>query len=108
MPITRFARFYFEDESVSIEGELLEFKLRSPHAWLYVMAEDADGEMQLYTAEWANANRLGRQGVTENTLLTGDRVVITGSPGRNPSEHQIHLKRIERPSDGWTWRRDVR
>ena len=43
-----FASLYFEEESVSIEGELFEFILRSPHAWVYVMAENGDGEMQLF------------------------------------------------------------
>ena len=103
-----FASFYFEDESVSIEGELFEFVLRSPHAWVYVIAENAKGEMQVFAAEWANANRLGRQGVTEDTLRPGDHVIISGSPGRDRSEHQIHLKSLERPADGWTWRREVR
>ena len=103
-----FARFYFEEETISIEGELFEFKFRSPHAWLYVMTEDADGTMRLFAAEWANANRLGREGVTGDTLQPGDRIIITGSPGRNPSEHQIHLKNVERPADGWTWHRASR
>ena len=103
-----FARFYFEDESVSIEGELFEVKLRSPHAWLYVMAQHADGETELFAAEWANANRLRRQGITEDTLRPGDHVIVTGSPGRGPSNHQIHLSSIERPADGWTWRRERR
>ncbi len=103
-----FAQYYFEDELVSIEGELFEFNLRSPHAWIYVMTENANGEMQLFAAEWANANRLGRQGVNEKTLRPGDHVVITGNPGRDRSEHQIHLKSIERPTDGWTWRRASR
>ena len=101
-----FASFYFEDDTVLIEGELFEFNLRSPHAWLYVMTQDADGEMRLYAAEWDNPKRLGRQGVTEDTLRPGDHLIIAGSPGRDPSEHQIHLKRIERPVDGWTWRRN--
>ncbi len=98
-----FARFYFEDRLVSVEGELFEFTLRSPHAWIYVMAPDEDGEMQMFAAEWANVNRLGRAGVNENTLKAGDWIILTGSPGRNPAEHKIHLKGIERPSDGWTW-----
>jgi hypothetical protein len=36
-----------------------------------------------------------------DTLKAGDYVVITGSPGRNPADRKVHLKRIERPSDGW-------
>jgi hypothetical protein len=39
-----------------------------------------------------------------DTLKPGDRVIITGAPGRNASERRIHLKSIERPADGWAWR----
>ena len=102
-----FARYYYEDRSISIEGELYEFSLRSPHAWVYVMTEDKNGEMQLFAAEWANVNRLIQQGVVEDTLKPGDHVILTGSPGRDPSEHKIRLKGIERLSDGWKWARNT-
>ena len=39
----------------------------------------------------------------KDTLKPGDRVIVTGSPGRNAAERKIHLKRIERPADGWSW-----
>lgn len=99
-----FAAFYFEDQTISIEGELIEFEYRAPHAWVYFMATDAQGQLRKYSAEWANPNRLGRDGVTKDTLKPGDRIVITGSPGRNANEYKLHLKGIDRPADGWRWR----
>jgi thiamine monophosphate kinase len=44
-----------------------------------------------------------RDGVTRETLRAGDRVIVTGSPGRSASEYKIHLKRIQRPADNWAW-----
>jgi hypothetical protein len=98
-----FAAYYFEEQTVTIEGSVTEFEYRSPHAWLHVLAPDADGQMQRFSAEWANPQRLARDGVTVDRLQPGDVVRITGSPGRTASERKIHLKRIERPADGWTW-----
>ena len=98
-----FAAVYFEDQKVSVEGELVEFEYRNPHAWVHVMARDENGEMQKFSAEWAGATRLKQGGVTQETLKVGDRVIITGAPGRTASERRIHLKGIERPSDGWKW-----
>ena len=98
-----FAAYYFEDQSVTIEGDIVEVDYRAPHAWVYVMAPDASGQMQRYGAEWANPQRLMRDGVTREKLQPGDRVLITGSPGRTASEYKIHLKRIQRPADGWAW-----
>ena len=98
-----FARDYFEDRSISIEGELQQFELRNPHAVLYVRAADDTGQLRMYAAEWGAPSRLARSGVDINTLKPGDRVVVTGSPGRNPSEFRLHLKGIQRPADGWRW-----
>jgi hypothetical protein len=99
-----FAAYYFEEQSVTIEGTIVEFAYRSPHAWVYLDVSDAKGVVARFGAEWANPNRLTRDGITGDTLRRGDRVVITGSPGRKPEERRIHLKRIERPADGWQWR----
>ena len=60
--------------------------------------------MRTYGAEWANPARLSRDGITKDTLKPGDVVRITGSPGRTEEDHVMHLKRIERPKDGWSWR----
>jgi hypothetical protein len=64
--------------------------------------------MRRYSADWSNPNRLSRDGISHDTLKVGDRVVITGSPGRTPGENRIHLKQIERPADGWRWSRGRR
>lgn len=99
-----FAAHYFEDQSTSIEGTVAEFAYRSPHAWVYLTVTDGRGGTQRYGAEWASPDRLTRAGITKDTIKAGDHVIITGSPGRNPAEPAIHLKAIERPADGWSWR----
>ena len=96
-----FAAHYFEEQSVTIQGELVEFEYKSPHAWVHVMVKDDKGDMQRFSAEWRNPNGLKQQGVSKDTLKPGDYLILTGSPGRNPADRKLHLKRIERPSDGW-------
>ena len=103
-----FAQYYFEDRSVTIEGEIVRFEYQSPHAWVYLDAKDEGGITRQYGAEWANPNRLTRDNITRETLKVGDRVVISGSPGKQPEEYKVHLKRIHRPADGWTWPRSRR
>jgi hypothetical protein len=100
-----FAAHYFEEQSVTVEGKLVDFEYRSPHAWVHMSVTDDRNSAQRYSAEWANPNRLSRDGITKDTLKAGDHVIVTGSPGRNASENKIHLKQIERPADGWKWRR---
>ena len=98
-----FAAYYFEDQSITLEGVVQEFQLRSPHAILIFTSRDRDGREQTFSAEWGNPRRLSSQGVTKETLKPGDAVVVTGSPGRVGSENKVHLKGIRRPADGWAW-----
>jgi uncharacterized protein DUF6152 len=98
-----FALSYLEDQTVSISGELVEFDYRNPHAWVHVSAVDNAGKKQKVGAEWASASRLKIQGITPETLKIGDRLVLTGSPSRDPQDYRMHLKRLERPADGWNW-----
>jgi hypothetical protein len=98
-----FAAYYFEEKSTTLQGEVVEFEYRAPHAWVRLAVVEPSGRTIVYGAEWSNPNRLSRDRVTKDTLRPGDIVRITGSPGRDESERRLHLKRIERPADGWQW-----
>ena len=41
-----FTATYDESKTVKIEGELVQFMFRNPHAWMHVMAPDENGVMQ--------------------------------------------------------------
>ena len=97
-----FAATYIEDQSATIEGELVQFLLRNPHSFVHVMVKGSDGSMVRYVVEWGSPSQLSAR-VTRDTLKPGDRVVITGNPGRNPADHRVRLLTFRRPSDGWSW-----
>jgi uncharacterized protein DUF6152 len=99
-----FAAYYFEDQSIQIEGEIVEVQFKAPHTWLHVTTREPSGSEKRYAAEWANPSRLERDGMTKDTLKVSDVVRIWGSPSRDPNDGRIHLKRIMRPSDGWEWK----
>ena len=98
-----FAAYYFEDQMIDIEGAVSEMAFKSPHAWLHVATRDSAGKETIYSAEWANPTRLERDGITKDTLKPNDVVRVWGSPSRTPSDNKLHLKRIQRASDGWQW-----
>ena len=58
-----FSAYYFEEQSVTLEGVVQEFQYRSPHAMLMFTGSDAQGQTRTYAAEWGNPNRLSRQGI---------------------------------------------
>ena len=98
-----FTATYFEDKKVKIEGKLITFQFRNPHSFVTVEAPDANGVVQRWGVEWGGAGQLGGQGITRETFKTGDIVVITGNPGRNPDDHRIRMVTIRRNSDGFGW-----
>lgn len=98
-----FAATYVENKMASIDGELVQFVYRNPHAIIQVMAPDTNHQMQRWTIEWEGRGELDHQGVTGMTLKAGDHVIITGNPGRNASDHWLRAATIVRPKDGWKW-----
>jgi hypothetical protein len=98
-----FAATYIEDQSVTIEGQLVQFLLRNPHSFVHVMVKEKDGTSSRYVVEWGSPTQLGGQGVTRDTLKPGDFVVISGNPGRDPADHRVRLLQFKRPKDGWSW-----
>ena len=100
-----FAATYLEGQTVTIEGQMLQFLFRNPHSFVHVMVKEKDGQMVRYAVEWGGAGQLGGQGVTRETLKAGDRVIIQGSPGRNPKDHRVRMVALHRPKDGFGWGR---
>jgi hypothetical protein len=98
-----FAATYFVDREISIDGTLTQFMFRNPHSFVKVMAKDDKGQQQVWSVEWGGGAQLTQEHVTRDTLKTGDHVIVTGNPGRDPNEHRIRLHKIVRTSDGWTW-----
>ena len=98
-----FSATYLEDQSVTVEGELVQFLFRNPHSFVHLMVTEKDGSKVRYTVEWGGAGQLGGTGVSRETLKPGDFVVITGSPGRNPAEHRVRMVSLRRPKDGFGW-----
>ena len=94
---------YDSRKELKLEGKLVQFLFRNPHSFVHIEAPDKDGQTQRWAVEWGAGGQLNRQGVSRETLHTGDHVIVTGNPGRNPADHRLRMKTISRPSDGWKW-----
>jgi hypothetical protein len=102
-----FAGTYLEDaEPMTIEGTLMTFQVRNPHSFVQVddvKLKDKEGKPVRWSIEWGAAGQLAQQGVKTGTLKPGDKVTVTGSPGRDAEAHRLRMRSITRPSDGWHW-----
>ena len=98
-----FAATYFEDKKETIQGTIAQFQFRNPHSFVLVDVKGIDGSIVKYGVEWGGGGQLGRQGITRETLKTGDPVIVVGNPGRTPEDHRLRMLNITRTSDGWKW-----
>lgn len=88
---------------VTIEAEIVQVVLRNPHSFVHVAVRERGKAEMRYSVEWTASKRLGGQGVTGRTFKAGDRVIITGQPGRDPGDHQLRMTMLRRPKDGFVW-----
>jgi Family of unknown function (DUF6152) len=98
-----FAATYFVDQNITVEGTLTQFLYRNPHSFIKIEAPDDKGVMQTWSIEWGGGAQLTHDHVSRDTLKPGDHVIVSGNPGRDPTEHRIRMHSIKRPSDGWKW-----
>jgi hypothetical protein len=98
-----FAATYFTDRTITLKGEVVQFMYRNPHTLLQIVVPDEKGVPVRWAVEWAATLALTESGVTKDAIKPGDKVVVVGYPPRNPIDHRVRLKTIERPKDGWKW-----
>jgi hypothetical protein len=98
-----FAAVYQADQTIRIEGKVVQFLFRNPHSVLHVLVPDESGGTTRWAIEWQGATQLGANGMSAQTLRPGDPVIVTGRPGRVEAEHRMLLVTIERTTDGFGW-----
>ena len=93
----------YTGEKVEIEGIVKEFVWRNPHSFLRMDVPDKDGTLKTWALEWGSISQLSQSKMTRTTLKVGDKIVVTGEQGRDPSSLRLLIQSVKRPSDGWTW-----
>jgi hypothetical protein len=96
------AGMYDENRKVSLDGVLVQFQFVNPHPFLMMDVEDPRGSRQTWKLEMDNRHELVDVGMTGQTLKPGDRLIVTGSPGRT-QPHDLYVRRLERPADGFLY-----
>ena len=88
---------------ISLEGDITNVEWVNPHIVIELRTEDVAN----YRIEWFDLSQLARRGIATGVVHTGDHVVISGAPMRDPSLKVLSLlSEIHRPSDGWRWARE--
>ena len=94
---------YDTTKEVRLEGKLVQFVFRNPHAFVHIQVADEKGVPQRWAVEWSGTTQLGAAGITHESLRVGDEIVIVGRPSRVPGEYRALMVNLKRPSDGFAW-----
>ena len=85
-----------ESQTLTLQGIVVDFKLRSPHATFVLdgaLIDDAGrqiGDIQTWEIESISAPGLRRLGIDPDTFQRGDGITVVGSPHRNPEYLYLH------------------
>ena len=84
-----------------LEAVVAEFQFVNPHPFVIVTV-DANGAEESWRLEMDNRSELQGVGMSAETLKPGDRVVVTGSLGRN-EPRTLYIRQLDRPADGFRY-----
>jgi hypothetical protein len=111
-----YATFFDLCTRITIEGQVEHVEWKPPHVWLQVTTNHGI----VHRAEWTSPDALERSGIRADSIKAGERIVVTGSPFRDPAVIRRSvpafkgefldttvsaLTQVRRPSDGWNWTR---
>lgn len=93
---------YDQTRRVSVDAVVVHFHFVNPHPYLVAETRAPNGSVQRWRFEMDNRHELVAIGITTLTLKPGDRVIASGSPGRN-ADNSLYAWAIERPADGFRY-----
>ncbi len=77
-----FVPHFDPDTPVVLDGTVVRFEARNPHAYLHIEVIGDDGDPQVWVCESHGVTMLERHGVTRGVLVPGTRLVVSGAAAR--------------------------
>ena len=93
------AAAYDRDRPVKLDGILVQFAMVQPHPYVVVDIKDGPDTVR-WRGELDNRWELVAIGMNDESLKPGDRLVLSGSIGRN-QPRTLYVWRLDRPADGF-------
>jgi hypothetical protein len=93
---------YDSSRQTKVDGTIAQFQFVNPHPFLILDVRDSNGSVQQWRLEMDNRGELTDAGITKDTLKFGDRIVVSGNPGRS-QPRMMYIQKLERPADGFAY-----
>ena len=109
---------YDDQKRFTVEVEVREFELISPHPLIFVEITDIpDGQVidgitvgQTWTLEMDNRRELTALGINSETFIPGDQILVAVDPSRHTRyrENTLYLRAAEHKREGFVYLHNVR
>ena len=96
---------YDNDQIVTIEGVVTDYRWTNPHTYLYVETQSDSGDTVVQAIEGQVTAIMRRLGWDSDTFAPGDHVIVQAHPSRDPKRMMALLYSAEK--DGVTYSGDV-
>ncbi len=93
---------YDYDVAITLTGIITKFDWKNPHVELYMDVEDKNGNVTNWTMPTAAPGVFNRIGFKPDTVLPGDKLIVTGAPARNGS-NEMRARSITLEDGSWFW-----
>lgn len=89
-----FAAHYDMSKAITVQGTLVEVRLKNPHSWFYLDVKDADGKVSRWAFEAGTPSGMIRNGYKASELPPGTVVTITGFHAREQDQNVGMLRQL--------------
>lgn len=96
------AAVYDSSRPRTLEGVVTQFAFIHPHPFIVLEVREGAAPPQSWRLEMDNRFELAEIGVTAETFKAGDRIIVSGSPGR-VQPLTLYIRRLDRPRDGFEY-----
>jgi hypothetical protein len=86
---------YDQGTAITVEGTVARYDWGNPHVYLSVRDTNGQGE-RVWEIEAFASTAMKQFGWSAQTFAVGDRVVVTGNPGRNPAKTILFLRTVQK------------
>jgi len=91
---------YFEIRTtLTLRAKVTKFDWMNPHPYLYVDAKNSSGEIQQWSIEFSDINRLQRVGLYKDSIKPGDEIIVVCLPAKSDGRFEYLDANANHPAD---------
>jgi hypothetical protein len=93
------SRAHYGTEESTTKGVVIEYRWRNPHVFVVWEVKDQGGKATQWVGEMASVTSMIADGMTKDSLKTGDEINVIAFPSKNPGSSEALIKKITK-ADG--------